>query len=210
MGTKKFFENSENISDNEETGGSGGGGGGGLLSEAPTPSRPRRRMSQCLQGLTLMSPADAMVDSRRQRRHASMQETRSTAASTSSKSENHKAQKERSTQESVAPWSSSILKKDTTPIPTAPTEKTETAPTTLTFMVSTMLTLVNGVPIMVGMCNNSYANFVVGSIVARLQHTGQASLKEALSNIMKMWEQQMRATNIGDKTYCQSLAALSK
>ena len=80
----------------------------------------------------------------------------------------------------------------------------------LTFMVSTMLTMVNGVPIMVGMCNNSYANFVVGSIVARLQHTGQASLKEALSNIMKMWEQQMRTTNIGDKTYCQSLAALSK
>jgi hypothetical protein len=80
----------------------------------------------------------------------------------------------------------------------------------LALMVSTMLTLVNGVPIMVGMCNNSYANFVVGSIVARLQHTGQASLKEALHNIMKMWEQQMRATNVGDKTFCQSLAALSK
>ena len=48
--TKKFFENSnsENVSDNEETGGSGAGG---LLSgsEAPSPSRPCR--SQCLQGI---------------------------------------------------------------------------------------------------------------------------------------------------------------
>jgi hypothetical protein len=49
---------------------------GGLLSEAPTPSRvarPITRQSQCLQGFSY-SPADIMIDSRRQRRHASMPE----------------------------------------------------------------------------------------------------------------------------------------
>lgn len=65
-------------------------------------------------------------------------------------------------------------------------------------------------PIMVQMCNNNYANFVLGSIVARLQHTGQLELKSTLISIMKIWEPQMRATNVGDKTFSQSLAALAK
>jgi hypothetical protein len=65
-------------------------------------------------------------------------------------------------------------------------------------------------PVMVMMCNNNYGNFVVGSIVSRLQHTGQNGLKIKLSKIMESWEQQMRATNVGDKTYNQSMAALMK
>merc|ERR1712195_15884 len=65
-------------------------------------------------------------------------------------------------------------------------------------------------PIMVQMCNNNYANFVLGSIVARLQHTGQLELKSTLISIMKIWEPQMRATNVGDKTFSQNLAALAK
>merc|ERR1712166_570206 len=89
----------------------------------------------------------------------------------------------------------------------------------LTSMVNTMSSpppsstggpRLSNVPVMVMMCNNNYANFVVGSIVARLQHTGQNELKMELRCIMEMWEQPMRATNVGDKTFLQSMTALGK
>jgi len=88
-----------------------------------------------------------------------------------------------------------------------PTEMTIVSSTTATTATTKMAI---AQPIMVMMCNNSYANFVVGSIVARLQHTGQATLKSTLAGIMQMWEPQMRASNVGDKTYSQSVTALAK
>jgi hypothetical protein len=65
-------------------------------------------------------------------------------------------------------------------------------------------------PVMVVMCNNNYANFVMGSIVSRLCRWNDFLQKEQLSLIMQSWEPQMRATNVGDKTYSQSMAALGK
>ena len=65
-------------------------------------------------------------------------------------------------------------------------------------------------PVMVVMCNNNYANFVMGSIVSRLCRWNDFLQKEQLSLIMQSWEPQMRATNVGDKTYSQSQSALGK
>ena len=62
-------------------------------------------------------------------------------------------------------------------------------------------------PALVGMMNNSFANFVVTTLIGRVASSRCSGANE-LRNTMTAFESKMRATKIGERTWTQSMRLL--